>query len=374
MNTLRFQFTPYDLPLPRPIVTAHGTYARRQGVICKLSDADGITGFGDAAPLPGFSRESYDDTLGVIRQLAKDMPERVACAVPESIDQLPEMMRVFDESSARFPALRFALESALADLSARRAALPLARWMSKTTVVSVPINALIDGSASDDLVEKAQARYATGFRTFKIKVGGGSLDADVARVVSVRRAVPDAAIRIDANAGWSEPDAREILGSLRHCNLEFVEQPLPLGNISASRRIASDCGIALALDEEIETVADALALIEERCCDVLVLKPMVLGSLVGCLQIAQAAAAQNMKVVFTSAWESDIGLAATLHLVAATGATSAAGLATAGMIADGLVDCPLCIKDGQLSIHQKSGIGLSMLEAIPWEPGEPATR
>ena len=161
MSDLRLQFATYDRLLPRPIVTAHGSYARRQGILCKLSDSTGLAGFGDAAPLPGFSHESYDDTLQVMCQLTADLSGNNALNVPQSAQQLPAAMAFFGDAISKFPALRFALESALADLSSRRTGVPLAQWLSATAANAISINAMIDGSESaDDLTVKAQERFA----------------------------------------------------------------------------------------------------------------------------------------------------------------------------------------------------------------------
>ncbi|HUU44238.1 MAG TPA: enolase C-terminal domain-like protein, partial [Acidobacteriota bacterium] len=260
------------------------------------------------------------------------------------------------------PSLRFALETAVADLAARRSELPLARWLLESATAHVDVNGLLDCSGGVDVGERARALRAAGFTTIKVKVGVGAVDEDIRRVTALREAVPDAQIRIDVNAAWDEAKAREALTAMSSLNLEFVEQPLAVGNILPALRLARDAGVPLALDEEIETPADAIALIEEQMCDVLVLKPMVLGGISACLEIIAAAQRRGIGIVFTSSWESDIGIAATLHLAAAAGPVSrAAGLSTAGAIADGIIERPLVIESGRLLIPEAPGLGFSLV-------------
>ena len=63
----------------------------------------------------------------------------------------------------------------------------------------------------------------------KIKVAepGQTLDDDAARVAAVRAALPDAAIRVDANGGWDVPAAVAALTRLAGVGLEYAEQPVP---------------------------------------------------------------------------------------------------------------------------------------------------
>ena len=145
--------------------------------------------------------------------------------------------------------------------------------------------------------------------------------------------------------------------------VEGVEQPLAVGQAAVARRLSAEYGIPLALDEEIETVPDAIRFCESGLCDVLVLKPMAIGGICACRTIAESAQRHGIGIIFTSAWESDVGLAATLHITAAYGSPArAAGLATAGMIAQGLVDPPLKITSGRLPVTDASGLGLSPVE------------
>lgn len=363
MSRLTLQTIPYDQSLPRPIVTAHGEYRRRSGVLLILRDDVGQIGMGDAAPLPGFSRETIED----VRDAAVSLGARVSSGemdIPDSPAALAAMDELLRDWTGALPSLRFAFETALADLSARRQRLPLALWLSETCARSVAVNALLAGHTPDDLRRIAGARSGAGFRMFKIKVGVQPVAADLARVAAVRRVLPEAQIRIDANAGWSEGQAREAFAALADMNLEFIEQPLAVGQAAVARRLSAEYEIPLALDEEIATVPDAIRLCEHGLCDILVLKPMMLGGISACKTVVESAQQRGIGVVFTSAWESDVGLAATLHLAAAYGSpTRAAGLATAGMISQGLVGSPLGITSGRLNINDASGLGL--------EPADP---
>ena len=51
----RIEFRRYRLPFRAPLRTAHGSWAVREGVLVRVERPDGSTGFGEAAPIPGFA-------------------------------------------------------------------------------------------------------------------------------------------------------------------------------------------------------------------------------------------------------------------------------------------------------------------------------
>jgi len=349
---------PYNRRLAGPIVTAHGVYRERSGFLLTVRDADGVVGLGDVAPLPGFSSETLED---VTAQWLVVRDEVARLATPATRPEFSATSSHLERLTQGFPSLRFGLEAALADLASRRAGLSLGRWLNGNAMDEVEVNALLTGDEPDALAEQARTAFAAGFRTFKMKVAVGSVQHDLERVTVVREAVPEANLRLDANEGWTEPDLKEAFPRLRELNLEFVEQPLRVGEAALARKFSRMFDIPLALDEEINNSADAARLITERLCDGVVLKPMVVGGLQCSLSLAETAQKAGVKVIFTSTWESDAGLAATLHLACAVGSTAGAcGLSTAGLIAEGLVEPALRIRAGRLSTAGQVGLGLQL--------------
>ena len=59
------------LRLRQPLRTAHGTTTERHSVEIAISD-QGLVGHGEAAPLPGFGLESFDDALHSLQEWAND--------------------------------------------------------------------------------------------------------------------------------------------------------------------------------------------------------------------------------------------------------------------------------------------------------------
>ena len=59
---------PFRLGLKAPLVTGGVTVRDRAGILVSLS-ADGLVGWGEASPLPGWSRTSLHDTETALRRV-----------------------------------------------------------------------------------------------------------------------------------------------------------------------------------------------------------------------------------------------------------------------------------------------------------------
>ncbi len=188
---------PFRLRLRDGLSTAKGSMRVRRGVLLILRDDVGRRGFGEANPIPGFGREDAEISEAVLTDLVPRLRGR-------RIEDRDDLLDLAEELASFAPAARFALDTALADLSAQRAGCSLADWLAggRAPRHLVPVNALVSG---DD----PSAAIAEGFRVFKLKVGAHALARDLVRVEGLRLAVGlRARIRLDANAAWSFDEAR----------------------------------------------------------------------------------------------------------------------------------------------------------------------
>jgi o-succinylbenzoate synthase len=338
--------------------TAQGVFSQRSSVILQLEDADGVVGYGEAAPWPGFGTESAHEAF---EALSGAEPQLLGADLDPV--QLPaELERHF----SRTPAARAALEGALWDLAARRAGRPLAEYLSMLlgplcgpVLDLVHVGALLVEEANDRLYAEAGRARAAGHRAAKLKVGGRTLAEDLARVQAARDGLgPDVALRCDANGSWSEHEAREALAALAQFDLDYLEQPLPADAIDALARLRRGAQVRIAADESVATQAGAARLLAARAADVLVLKPASLGGPVRALEVAARARQAGCAVVFTHAFESAVGARHALHCAAAWGESAAVhGLATAGLFLEDVAQLPSAVA-GAISLSLEPGIGI----------------
>jgi len=368
IRSLRVQ--PYALPFRRPFRTARETLAARLGFALWVEDEEGRWGVGESAPLDGFGMESLAECRAVLEAWQAHLPgEHVN--VPERWHaELPAALGVVAAPVGR-PAALHGLECALLDLAAQAAALPLARWLHRDAAAEVPLNATVPAEEPAEAARQAADWARQGFATLKLKVGVGGLNADADRIAAVREAAgPRVKLRIDANGAWSETDALRALERLARYRMEYCEQPVAGANLDALARVSAASPVRVAADESAATESQALAVLDRRAAQVLVLKPMALGGLIPVLRIASRAFAQSIPVVVTTTLDGAYARTAALHVAAALAGLggermplSACGLATGNLLQDDLTrDAP---QPGGGILRLPSGPGLGLFTRSP---------
>lgn len=346
------------LRFARPLQTAQGAFAERPSVILELRDEDGVAGYGEAAPWPGFGMETADESLDVLRRAGA-----LLCGADLEPAQWPAAL-VTHFSAA--PAARGALESALWDLAARRSQRPLADLLAERCDLAggpalheVSVSALLFESEPAALREEATGARDLGYLAAKLKLGSPSLADDVARVRAVREGLgPRVALRGDANGAWSEREALDALEALAPFDLAYVEQPVAADAIDALVRLRHASPVRIAADESVAAEAGADCVIAAGAVDVVVLKPAALGGPARALAIASRARRSGCEVVFTHAFEGPVGARHALHCAAAWGDPAAVhGLVTQGLFVDDGGAAVRC-RDGKAAITREPGIGV----------------
>jgi o-succinylbenzoate synthase len=263
---------PYALPFKEPYVTARGRLVRREMVLLRIRDEDGLEGLGEAVPL---SLRGGVTIEKVVRELEALGTELVGA----------------DELS--LPA-RCALTTALLDLAEKR------DGTAAVTHAPVRCNATLVTGPPAEVAAEALRWAKAGFGTFKLKVGAGD---DVNQVDAVRAALgPEAKIRLDANASWSVEEAVEILAAVEPLGIELVEQPV--GTIAEAAELSWRTHIPLAGDESIVTAADAEESVRERGFPITGVKLSKVGGLEAGREIAGL-----MRTYVASALDGPVGIA-----------------------------------------------------------------
>lgn len=321
MNIETIQVTKYRRKMTSVPGRSAGAAAVREGLILRVTDSAGTAGFGEAAPLPGYSPDDLSGAEACMGQLFSALPGRDAGDTPDDISRFVSEV----VPSAR-PSVRFALETALFDLSARAAGLPLARWLNPGAPGRVPVNGLLDIHAG----RSAATAEITGrgYRAVKIKAAGDARAlADL--LTRVRSALGDGIqIRLDANRAWSLDTAARVIRELDPFDLEYVEEPLRRYDAREYRLLKEQTGGAVALDESVSAPPGPERIAADGACDVFVLKPAVLGGLWRSFNLVALARRSGLDAVITTTMETETGTAAALHLAAAARLNRPAGLDT----------------------------------------------
>lgn len=339
---MRLQIDLIRARLRAPFVSASGSLRTRDLLLVALEGDDGVTGFGEAAPLQGYDGVALRD----VRTALEDC--RSVLAGSDGADDRADLLAVCART-AILPHAIAALDLALWDLAGRRSGQPVWQLLGALDPGPVEVNATIARTDRAGASREAARARAAGFRCLKVKVGLGD---DAGRVAAVRAAAgPEMAIRLDANGAWSVPEAVAALGALAPAGIECCEEPVH--GVDAISRVWAAAPVAVAIDE---SSAGAL---HRRVCDSVCLKVVRCGGISGLLDAATRACAVGYEVYLASTLDGPLGIAAALHAAAVIQPDRPCGLATLGLFSDR--EDPLPPREGRLSVPAGPGLGAGLL-------------
>ena len=218
---------------------------------------------------------------------------------------------------------------------------------------SVPVNGTVPAVGVDQ-VEPVLARFGA-VSAVKVKVAerGQTVAEDLARVAEVRRLLPGAGIRVDANGGWDVPTAVGALEALAEAGLEYAEQPVPdIPGLRAVREELARRGVPvlIAADESVRKETDPLRVAREDAADLIVVKVAPLGGVRRALSIVAAA---GLPAVVSSALDTSVGIRAGVALAASLPQLPyACGLGTLSLMDADVTAEPLLPDGGALAVRE----------------------
>ena len=276
-----FRYESYSRRFDRPLRTARGEWAVREGYLLRIREGDRV-GYGEVAPLPEFGTETLAEA------------EAYLVALPAGGEwELPEHLRC----------CAFGMSAALAGLKGAMA-LP-----DRNFEVAGLLPA---GEGAESVLEE---KRSGGYDVFKWKVGVEAAAREMAVFERLTDRLPKGGrLRLDANGAWSLELLGEWLEFLkgRVDVVEFVEQPLAPGLEAEMMAARAESGIEIALDESLNGAGAARWLGEWP--GVLVVKAPLMGDMAR-LQAQLEPVAE--RVVLSSVFETGIGFLNTLVLAGA---------------------------------------------------------
>ncbi len=347
-NITRAGLIPFRLPLRKPWRFSGHRITQRRGWLVRVSATNGVIGWGEATPFPEVGTESPRQA----HQWLETALAGLAGMAPE------QALRDLPPPSAAPPAARCGLETALLDLAAKGAGVPLARFLAADAVESIAVNATL-GTLAGTEPEDIDAAMAADFRCLKLKVGVDSPEGELAALENLLERLPAGVeLRLDANRAWSVEQAEHLLCALAGKSVQWVEEPLLEPDPAALAALRSSSPVPLALDESLNH-ANLDALLAGAAADLLVVKPMRLGGLLPCLEIARRAGSAGVTTLVTTTLDGAPASHAAVHLAAAieaAGTNLAHGLATGGWLAQDLAPGPT-VERGRITLPRAPGLG-----------------
>jgi L-alanine-DL-glutamate epimerase-like enolase superfamily enzyme len=284
-----------ELNPTHPFVIARGGYSHHRNVIVRLTDDDGLEGFGEAAPNRYYG-ESVPTVIAALGQF-KPVLERVDPLSLEAIES--HLNRVLRGNASA----KSAVSSALHDLLGKRLGLPVYRLWG-LDAATVPQSSFTIAIAENHELEKRVAE-ARDYPILKIKLGTDR-DEEIVRIV--RNAAPEKRLRVDANAAWTAKHAARMSDFLADQGVEMVEQPVAANDIEGLRFVRKSSRLPIFADESCLVATDVAKL--AGAVDGINIKLAKCGSLREAMRMVHAARALDMQVMAGCMIESSLGISA----------------------------------------------------------------
>ena len=281
-----------EIPLVRPYRLAFGPVAHYDSIVVDVTGDEGQRGFGEATLLTGYTDETIGDSYALACATASSLPGT------EARDACAKMIAL----GTRAPFAATAFHTAL-DMAAGHSLL------SPRESVRVPILGLLQGDDAVELAAAFERLLADGYKTVKVKVGF-DVDGDLRTLATIQSIVAGrAAIRVDANQGYTAAEAVAFVRGADPAGIELFEQPCAAGDWDAHHEAANAAaatGLPLMLDESIYGVADIERAAREHACAYVKVKLMKLVALDALVAAIARIRALGMKPVLGNGVASDI--------------------------------------------------------------------
>jgi L-alanine-DL-glutamate epimerase-like enolase superfamily enzyme len=284
-----------ELNPTHPFVIARGGYAHHRNVIVRLTDEDGLEGFGEAAPNRYYG-ESVSTVIAALGQF-KPVLER---ADPFSIESIEAHLNRTLRGNA---SAKSAVSSALHDLIGKRLGLAVHRIWG-LDAATTPQSSFTIAIAENHELERRVAE-AREYPILKIKLG---TDRDTEIVRIIRNAAPEKRLRVDANAAWTAKHAVRMSDFLAEQGVEMIEQPVPANDVEGLRFVRKRSKLPVFADESCLVATDIAKL--TGAVDGINIKLAKCGSLREALRMVHVARALDMQVMAGCMIESSLGISA----------------------------------------------------------------
>jgi L-alanine-DL-glutamate epimerase-like enolase superfamily enzyme len=308
MKILHTDIYKFSIPM-HPFTIATGTMHFAQNILIRIHTDAGYYGVGECSAFPMIVGETQATCFEMAKDFAALWKNRDASDIETRMQQLHDF-------TAFNATIKSAFDMALYDLAAKKAGQPLYRFLGgKKKAVETDLTIGID--TPDNMAKKAAQFQADGVSMIKIKLGKDAKE-DVVRVGKIRAAVGDTIqLRIDANQGWSFPDAQYALEQMAPFQIQFCEQPMRRHNDYLLPELRSLSPIRIMADESVFDHHDAERLLAADACDYVNIKFAKSGGILEAKKINAVCEAQGIPCMMGGMVESRVALTAFAHFALA---------------------------------------------------------
>lgn len=348
-----------DLPTIRPHKLSVATMEGQTLMIVRLYASDGVVGVGEGTTIAGLA---YGPESPEGMKLAIDTyvaPVLLGC----DPRQVQSTMRAISAVVKGNHFAKCAVETALLDAQGKRFGLSVSEFCGGRVRDALPVAwTLASGDTKRDIDEAEAMLARRRHRVFKLKIGRQSVEADVAHVAEIKKALGDrASIRVDVNMAWNETDAVRGLSGLRDAGCDMVEQPV--AKVAALARLTARGILPIMADEVLQGPASAFELAQRHAADIFAVKILQSGGLMAAGQVGAIADAAGIGLYGGTMLEGAVSTVASAHVFACFPHLDwGTELFGPLLITEEILEEPLRYADFELAVPTGPGLGVALDE------------
>lgn len=341
-----------DLPLRFPFSASAGRLTSKDFILLSLTNEDGETGYGECS---AFTTPFYTEEFrGSALLLLKD------CLLPAILNQeitTPDQLQDLFSGIKRNNMAKAAVDTALWDLFAKQKHQSLAAAIGgnkKQVLAGVSIGIQ---NSPDQLVSKVRRYVRAGYQRVKVKI---KPNADYEYLKAVRDRFPGLMLMADANSAYRLSDL-DKLKRLDELKLIMIEQPLEADDLLHHASLQRELTTPLCLDESINSLADAKALLQLGSGKIINIKVGRVSGLTVARQIQAFAAKNGIECWCGGMLGSGVARAADIAAAALPGYTLPNDIsASSRYFFQDIITPEIVLHDGKINVPTKPGIGFGL--------------
>jgi L-alanine-DL-glutamate epimerase-like enolase superfamily enzyme len=333
---------------------------KRPTLLVRLTDADGLQGWGQAVPLSSWSYETAETVESTLTYYLAGV---LLGANPADMAGIHRRMNeeIKPAFSTGQPLAKAAVDLACYDLVGKRVGQTVSELLGGAQQDRVTLSWTIASPDMATVEQQLDQGLARGYRSFNIKVGPPQTMAyDLELVRKVRDASPDGFKWADANTGYDLKTALAIAPRLVEAGIEALESPFPPAQIRAYQALKRQGAIPVFMDEGIVSPAEVAEFIALDMVDGLTMKLSRCAGLWPAKQIIELAQQHGLRLLGSGLTDPDLSLAGTLHLFVWAGLDKPAALNGPQYLADSLTVDGFVPESAVIDLPTGPGLGLTL--------------
>src|SRR5436309_6110987 len=243
------------IPQKPPIAPYQSRYratSEKESVLVRLETDSGLVGWGET-PVDWINKTFEGAPEGLLRQ--------------QVLGRDPFDLEAFYAENTLGSYLASGVEMAFWDLIGKATGQPLYKLLGGAVRKRIELAACMGIRPYDEAKAIAKQYLDQGFTTMKTKAGRRA-EEDLEMVRGIRDGVGDKLkLRIDPNQGYAPEVAFPLARDLEKYNLQYFEQPMPLGLIGDAARLRHYSKTPIALNESVTTLEVVLQILQLHAAD-----------------------------------------------------------------------------------------------------------